>query len=228
MRRDSLDSRPMTSDYARARAAMIESQIRTSDVTAPEILAAFRATPREAFTPPTLQPVCYGDMDLMIAPGRVLLSARTHAKLLQALRPAGHERALELGAGLGYGAAVLARLCKTVIAHEPDPGLSQLAHQALSAQGHGNAAVVSTEIARGWPDAAPYDVILVHGGAEIVPEAWLDQLAEGGRLAVIVRSGPAGVARIYLKAGGQVSYRTAFDAAPPVLPGLEAPRAFAF
>jgi protein-L-isoaspartate(D-aspartate) O-methyltransferase len=218
----------MSTDFARARASMIESQIRTSDVTTPEILAAFRAVPREEFAPAASKAVAYGDMDIDLAPGRVILAARVHAKLLQALKPRAGERALEIGAGAGYGAAILAQLCGTVIAHEPDAGLSQIAMQTLAAQGCAMASVVTTEVARGWPDGAPYDVIVVHGGAEFVPQAWLDQLAEGGRLGVIVRSGPTGTARIYLKSGGSVSYRTAFDAAPPVIPGLETPRAFAF
>jgi protein-L-isoaspartate(D-aspartate) O-methyltransferase len=223
-----LMSADLVRDFARARASMIESQIRTSDVTAPELLAAFRAVPREAFAPEAAKAVAYGDLDVVLAPARVILCARVHAKLLQALQPRPGERALEVGAGTGYGAAILSHLCKTVVAHEPDPALSQSAMQTLAAQGCVNASVVSTDVARGWPDGAPYDVIVVHGGAEIVPQAWLDQLGEGGRLGVIVRSGPAGTARIYLKSGGAVSYRTVFDAAPPVIPGLEAPRAFTF
>jgi protein-L-isoaspartate(D-aspartate) O-methyltransferase len=87
---------------------------------------------------------------------------------------------------------------------------------------------VSTAAADGWADDAPYDVILLNGSAEFVPDAWLAQLAPGGRLGVIVRQGAAGAARIYTRADDAVAYRSVFDAAPPIAPGLSKPPAFAF
>jgi protein-L-isoaspartate(D-aspartate) O-methyltransferase len=91
-----------------------------------------------------------------------------------------------------------------------------------------NVRTVSTSAADGWADDAPYDVIMLNGSTEFVPDAWLNQLAPGGRLGVIVRNGPVGSARIYTRSGEATAYRTAFDAAPPVAPGLERPPAFAF
>lgn len=216
------------SEAERARAHMIDSQIRTADVTDPELVAAFRAVPREAFLPGRLAAVAYGDLDLEIAPGRFAMRPRDLAKLIQALAPSRRDRALEIGAGYGYGAAVLSHVCGAVTALEPDADLSRLALSALAGAGLANIPVVSTAIERGWPDGAPYDVILVSGGVEVTPEAWIEQLAEGGRLGVIVRSGPAGTARVYVKSGGRVSFRTAFDAAPAILPGLEKPAGFRF
>jgi protein-L-isoaspartate(D-aspartate) O-methyltransferase len=123
---------------------------------------------------------------------------------------------------------VLASCCSQVITLDPDPDLSFAARAALESCGVGNVQTVSTAAADGWADSAPYDVIMLNGSADFVPEQWLAQLAPGGRLAAIVRHGPAGSARVYTRADDAIAYRTAFDAAPPVAPGLEKPPAFAF
>ncbi len=215
-------------DFARARELMVESQVRTNDVTDLRILHAMRTLPRERFAPPQRRSLAYADMDMEVAPGRVLMRPRDVSKLIQALGPQGHERALEIAGATGYGAAVLATCCTEVIAHDPDPNLSFAAQAALESCGLTNAKTVSDPIASGWADDAPYDVIMLNGGAEIVPDAWLEQLAPNGRLGVIVRAGAAGSARIYTKSGETIAYRVAFDAAPPVAPGLEKPPAFVF
>jgi protein-L-isoaspartate(D-aspartate) O-methyltransferase len=215
-------------DFARARNFMVESQVRPSGVTDLRILHAMRTLPRERFAPAHRRPQAYGDLELEVAPGRVLMRPRDLAKLVQALEPRAHERALEIAGATGYGAAVLAACCKDVISLDPDPNLSFAAQAALESAGVRNAKTASTETATGWPDEAPYDVILLNGAAEIVPDAWLKQLAPGGRLGVIVRQGPAGSARIYTRSGETAAYRTVFDAAPPIAPGLERPPAFRF
>jgi protein-L-isoaspartate(D-aspartate) O-methyltransferase len=147
---------------------------------------------------------------------------------VQALAPQPHERALEIAGATGYGAAVLAACCSYVVTLDPDGDLSFAARAALDSCGVTNVKTASTAAAEGWRDEAPYDVIMLNGAAEIVPEAWLAQLAPGGRLGVIVRHGPAGAARIYTRADNTIAYRTAFDAAPPIAPGLERPPSFAF
>lgn len=223
---DAAQSSPLTAQLARAQ--MIESQIRTNDVTDAAVLAAFRAVSMEAFLPERLRPLAYSDQELEIAAGRFLLRPRTLAKLVQLVQPGPRDKALEIGTGCGYGAAILAHVCSSVITLETDPDLSRAALAVLAEQGVTNTRAVATPIAAGWPDDGPYDVIVVHGGAEIVPDAWLAQLAEGGRLAVIVRQGPAASARLYVKANGQAAHRVAFDAAAPVLPGLTGRRGFAF
>lgn len=215
-------------DFARAREAMVESQVRTADVTDPRILHAMRSLARERFVPAHKRTLAYGDLEVEVAPGRYLMRPRDLAKLLQALAPQPHERALEIGGASGYGAAVLAACCKDVLTLDVDPDLSFAARAALEASGVANARTVSTGLADGWSDGAPYDVMLVNGSAEVVPEAWLAQLAPGGRLGVVVRQGAAGAARIYTRAIDAVAYRTAFDAAPPVAPGLAKPPAFTF
>ncbi len=215
-------------DFARARDLMVETQVRTNDVTDLRVLHAMRTLPRERFVPPQRRSLAYADMEVDVAAGRVLMRPRDLSKLIQALGPQAHERALELAGGTGYGAAVLATCCKEVVAHDPDPNLSFAAQAALESCGLTNAKSVSDPIANGWADDAPYDVILLNGAAEIVPEVWFEQLAPNGRLGVIVRAGAAGSARIYTKSGETIAYRVAFDAAPPIAPGLEKPPAFVF
>ncbi len=215
-------------DFARARDLMVETQVRTNDVTDLRILHAMRTLPRERFVPPQRRSLAYADMEVDVAAGRTLLRPRDLSKLMQALGPQAHERALEIAGGTGYGAAVLATCCKEVVAHDPDPNLSFAAQAALESCGVKNVTTVSVPIADGWRDGAPYDAIMLNGAAEVVPEAWLQQLAPNGRLAVIVRAGAAGAARIYTKSGDSVAYRVAFDAAPPVAPGLEKPPVFVF
>ncbi|HRP10727.1 MAG TPA: protein-L-isoaspartate O-methyltransferase [Terricaulis sp.] len=215
-------------DFAQARKQMVDSQVRPNDVTDPRIQHAMGVLARERFAPPNKRAVAYGDMELEVAPGRTLMRARDLSKLIHALGAQAHERGLEIAGATGYGAAVLAACCNEVIAHDPDPELSFAAKAALEASGVRNVQTVSTATLDGWADAAPYDVIVLNGGAEFVPDAWLAQLAPGGRLGVIVRQGAAGAARIYTKSGDTIAYRVAFDAAPPIAPGLVKPPAFAF
>lgn len=215
-------------DFAQSRDLMVESQVRTSDVTDTRILSAMRTLPRERFAPAHWRTLAYADLEVEAAPGRFLMRPRDLAKLIQNLAPAEHERALEIAGATGYGAAVLAHCCKEVVTQDPDPDLSFAARAALESCGVRNASTVSTAAADGWPDGAPYDVIMLNGSTEIVPDAWLSQLAPGGRLGVIVRNGPVGSARIYTRSGDAIAYRTMFDAAPPIAPGLERPPAFVF
>jgi protein-L-isoaspartate(D-aspartate) O-methyltransferase len=215
-------------DFAAARHLMVETQVRTNDVTDLAVLSAMRSLPREVFAPPHLKVLAYSDIDLEVAPGRRLMRPRDVAKLIQSLAPAPSERALEIAGATGYGAAILARCCREAVLLEADPELNFAAVAAFGACGLDGVRTAATDITGGWPDLAPYDVILLNGSAEHVPQAWLDQLAEGGRLGAIVRDGPAGQARIYTKVGGIVSWRVAFDAAPPLAPGLAAPQQFAF
>lgn len=215
-------------DLAHARDIMVESQVRTADVTDPRIQRAMRTLPRERFTPANKRSLAYADLEPEVTPGRTLLRPRDLAKLIQALDPQPHERALEIAGATGYGAAVLAGCCKEVITLDPDPDLSFAARAALESSGLTNVRTVSTSAADGWRDDAPYDVIMLNGAAEFVPDDWLEQLAPGGRLGVIVRQGAVGSARIYTRSDEAVAFRVAFDAFPPVAPGLSKPRGFTF
>lgn len=215
-------------DLARSRDIMVESQVRTSDVTNLRVLHAMRTLPRERFAPAQKRALAYADLELEVGPGRCLMRPRDLAKLIQALDPQPHERALELAGATGYGAAVLAACCKEVVTLDPDPDLSFAARAALESCGITTVKTVSTAVADGWADAAPYDVIMLNGSSEVVPDAWLAQLAPGGRLGVIVRDGPVGKARIYTCAENAVAFRVEFDAFPSLAPGLAKPRTFTF
>jgi protein-L-isoaspartate(D-aspartate) O-methyltransferase len=215
-------------DYAKARTAMVESQIRPADVTDPTLVAALRAIPRESFATPAVRAVAYADSELDLGHGRYLLRPRHLGKLLQALEPRPGERALELAGGTGYAAAVLGACGLSATMLEPVADFLPAAQAALEAAGRADVAVASTPLMEGWAQAAPYDVMVLNGAAEVVPEAWLAQLGEGGRLGVIVRQGVSGAARVYRRERGVVSFRTVFDANPPVLPELAAPRPFMF
>jgi protein-L-isoaspartate(D-aspartate) O-methyltransferase len=214
-------------DFARARDMLVESQVRTNDVTDGRVLQAMRTLPRERFAPAHKKALAYADIELEVAAGRTLLRARDLSKLIQALAPQANERALEIAGATGYGAAVLAACCKEVITLDPDPDLSFAARAALESCGLTNVKTVSTATVDGWKDEAPYDVMMLNGAAEIVPDAWFAQLAQGGRLGVIVRDGAAGSARIYTRTGDTTAFRVAFDAFPSVAPGLMRPHQFA-
>ncbi|HYD86762.1 MAG TPA: protein-L-isoaspartate O-methyltransferase [Vitreimonas sp.] len=215
-------------DLAQSREIMVESQVRTADVTDTRILRAMRHLPRERFAPAQKRAIAYADLEIEVGDGRFLMRPRDLAKLIQAIGPQPGERGLEIAGATGYGAAVLAACCREVISQEPDGDLSFAAHAALESAGVVNVKTVSTAVVDGWKDEAPYDVILLNGSAEFVPDAWLKQLAPGGRLGVILRQGPVGAARIYTRSEDTIAFRIAFDAFPPLAPGLAKPRGFSF
>jgi len=214
-------------DFERARAWMVDAQVRTADVTDASVQAAMRMLAREKFAPGRPD-IAYSDLDIEVAPERFLLRPRDLAKLLQALEPKPGDNALEIAGATGYGGAVLAAIGCKVVTLDADPALTHAAQTAISACGLSAVLAASGDVKAGFPDRAPYDLILVNGGVEVVAQAWIDQLAEGGRLAVIVRDGPAGAAQIYFKSGGAVGRRTVFDSSPPLIPGFAKPASFTF
>ncbi|HSF63442.1 MAG TPA: protein-L-isoaspartate O-methyltransferase [Paracoccaceae bacterium] len=214
-------------DFATRRTLMVDTQVRPSDVTKFPIIAAMLAVPREVYVPDALREAAYVGENLEIGPRRVVLEPRTLAKMLDALDVGQGEMVLDLGAGLGYSAAVIARLADAVIAVEEDEALAAEAQRRLSAEGVDNAAVHAGPLAEGAARHGPYDVILIEGAVERVPEAILSQLKDGGRIAAVFMEGSLGIVRIGHKRDGAVTWRFAFNAAAPVLPGFERPRAFA-
>jgi len=215
-------------DTVAARRMMVDGQIRTADVTNPDLINAMLTVPRERFVPAALAEQAYRDGDVAIAAHRVLLRPMVLAKLLQAARVTSTDRVLDIGCGTGYCAAVLARLAGAVIALEQDEALAARARETLAAIGAGNVSVATGPLTAGWPAAAPYDLVLLNGSTEFVPEILGAQLKPDGRLACIFGRGPTGKAKIYRLIEGQLVGRPAFDAAAPVLPGFVAPPAFAF
>jgi protein-L-isoaspartate(D-aspartate) O-methyltransferase len=214
-------------DFATRRTMMVDSQVRPSDVTKYPIIAAMLSVPREAFVPAQMREAAYAGEHVALGGGRVVLDPRTLAKLLDSLDIQGTETVLDVGCGLGYSSAVIARMAEAVVAVEEDETLAAEAQRALSAEGVDNAAVSQGKLASGAPKAGPYDVIVLQGAAEVVPDALLDQLKEGGRIGALFMEGNLGVARVGYKIDGRITWRQVFNAAAPVLPGFEMRRAFA-
>lgn len=214
------------SEFATRRVMMVDTQVRPSDVTKFPIIEAMLTVPREAFVPDDKREAAYVGENLPLAPGRVVLEARTMAKLLDALDVQPTELVLDVGCGLGYSAAVIARLAETVVAVEEDETLAAEAQRLLSEAGVDNAVVVTGKLSGGVVKCAPYDVITIEGGVEQVPEAILAQLKDGGRIGAVFMDGAVGTARVGYKAEGGVSWRSVFNASAPVLAGFRAPRGF--
>ncbi len=215
-------------DYASARRNMVESQLRPNKVTDPALLDALASVPRELFVPEPLRGVAYVDEDIPLGRGRFLMEPMILGRLLElaAVRPS--DAALVVGAGLGYSAAVLARIAGRVVALEGDPELAQQAAQMLRTLGVSNVVLVEGPLAEGAPRQAPFDVILFDGAVDRVPPAILDQLADEGRLVVVIRSSGIGRATLMTRQAGIMAGRVAFDAAVPRLPGFEPAPAFIF
>lgn len=208
---------------------MVDTQVRPSDVTKFPIIDAMLSVPREEFVPESARSVAYAGSPIEIATGRILQEARNFAKALDALDIRSNELVLHVGAGLGYGSAVLSKLAEAVVALEEDEALAKDAEATLARLPADNVAVVTGTLAAGHDQNAPYDVIVVDGGVETMPEALTAQLRDGGRIAAIFMSGGAlGEVRIGIKKGSQVSWRMDCNATAPVLPGFEEKEAFVF
>jgi protein-L-isoaspartate(D-aspartate) O-methyltransferase len=220
-------------DAAQQRTSMVESQILTSDVTDRRILRAMGEVARERFVPPDLAALAYMDDAVPItpsAPGTVrrwLLAPRTFAKLLQLAEIGDADRVLDVGAGTGYGAAVLARFAKSVFALESDPALATAARANAAALDLTNLHVIEGDLANGWVDEGPYDVIVLEGSVPAAPVNLLDQLKDGGRLVGVIRRDGVGKAMIWRRLGRSLDQRTAFDAAATELPGFATAPEFA-
>jgi protein-L-isoaspartate(D-aspartate) O-methyltransferase len=214
-------------DFAQARRMMVDGQIRTSDVTDLDLLAAFGALARERFVPERRQAIAYLDLDVPLdgAGGRALMKPMVLAKLIQAAEVGTRDRVLVVGCGTGYSAAILAQLAGTVVALEEDAALAKAAAQLAAGD---KVEVVTGPLAAGWSKAAPYAVILLDGAAEVVPPALFDQLGDGGRLVGVIGRAPIGRGTVYRRSGAHVSARAEFDAVGPLLPGFAKPPAFVF
>ncbi|HEX9449379.1 MAG TPA: protein-L-isoaspartate O-methyltransferase [Dongiaceae bacterium] len=218
----------MHMSFAIARQHMIESQIRTNKVLDERLIEAMRDLPREAFVPEPLRARAYIDEDLPVGHGRYLTEPMVLARLLQALDVRATDNVLVAAAGTGYAVALLARLASSVIAVESDAalgdqGIATLAHLQIA-----NVVWQTGNPTEGAVKQAPYDVILIDGGVEIVPQTLLDQLAEGGRLATVLRDTRPGHAVLLHKERGTVSTRVLFDANVPLLTPFAKPQTFSF
>jgi protein-L-isoaspartate(D-aspartate) O-methyltransferase len=215
-------------DFAAAREAMVDCQVRPSDVTRYPVIDAMLTVPREDYVPPSLKAVAYLGEHVPLGAGRVVLDPRVFSKMIDALNVGPADLVLDVGSGLGYSAAVLARMAEAVIALEEEETLAGEAEALLAAQPVDNAMVQTGVLAAGVPKHGPFDAIMIEGAVEVLPDALSDQLKPGGRIVAIFIDGRRGQARIGLKSEHGIAWRRLFDATAPVLPGFEKTKAFEF
>lgn len=208
------------------RMTMVDTQVRPSDVTKFPVIDAMLSVPRERFVPDESLGIAYCDGPVSLGEGRAMLEPRTLAKALDALDIQPDELVLDLGCGLGYSSAVIACLAEAVIAVEEDAEMATEAEVRLVEAGVDNVAVFNASLVEGGPRHGPYDAMLLQGGVETLPDAIVNQVKEGGRIAAIFIQGVLGVCRIGRKNGGSISWRDAFNAVAPVLPGFGREREF--
>ncbi|PLZ00525.1 protein-L-isoaspartate O-methyltransferase [Burkholderia sp. WAC0059] len=180
----------------KARFNMIEQQIRTWEVLDQDVLNLLSIVKREQFVPAVYANLAFSDLEIPLPGGQHMLTPRVEARVLQELAVKKHESVLEVGAGSGYMAALLAHRAQQVLTVEIDTELAAFARANLAKNGVLNAEVALGDGARGWKAAQPYDVICVSGGLPVVPQELLEQLKVGGRLAAFVGTAPVMEAQI--------------------------------
>ena len=217
-------------DFAAARANMVESQIRPNKVTDPALIRALATLPRERFVRAERRPLAYVDEDLALGGGRFLMEPMVLARLIQTAAPEAGEIALVVGCGTGYAAAVLSRVCEMVIGVESDKALAGRAAATFTDLGIDNALIVEGPAHAGYPNQAPYDVILFDGAVPAFPDTVAAQCAEGGRMVGVLtgRNRGVGLATVGTNFGGTVSNRAVFDANVPPLPEFAEENVFSF
>ena len=215
-----------------ARQKMVDGQVRPSDVTDLRIIDAMLAVPREAFVPEQQRAMAYLDLNLDVSGGgsvrRCLMKPAVTAKLLQAAEILDTDTVLVVGCATGYTAALAAKLAAKVTATEVEPALAAKAGKILAELGLGSVTVHAADITEGDPASGPYDVIVLDGATEITPERLYGQLKEGGRLVGVFAQTQPQRAMIVTHSHGDFGYRALFDAAVPVLPGMERRPVFVF
>jgi protein-L-isoaspartate(D-aspartate) O-methyltransferase len=205
-------------DFEQARFNMVEQQIRPWEVLDQDVLDALMLIKRERFVAPAQQALAFAEVELPIGGGQTMLEPAIEAKVMQAVRLKSTDSVLEIGAGSGFMAALLATRAEWVRTLEIDPALARLAQDNLARNEVDNVIVEQADGANGWPERAPYDVIVASGGVETIPQAWLDQLKVGGRLFAFVGTAPMMCARLVTRTGEtDYSEETLFETLVPAL-----------
>ncbi len=222
------------SGFSTARQKMVDGQVRTNDVTDIGILEAMLTVPRELFVPEAKRGLAYLDSDIDVSEGagaakRYLIKPAVTGKLLQAAEIGPTDNVLIVGAATGYVAALAGKIASRVTATETDPALVAKGKAILAQLAIGNVTFKVAPAAEGDRAGAPYDVILLNGASEVAPRALYDQLNDSGRLVGVFASEIPSRAMVVTRSHGtDFGTRTLFDAAAPVLPGLEKAPAFVF
>ena len=216
-------------DFQAMRRTMVDTQIRVNDVTEFDIIDAFLTVPRELFVPRSAVGIAYSEIEIETSDQRALWTPRDFSKLLKAAEPKPSDLALFVGAGAGYEASVVSQVVDTVIALEEDTALVEQMTERFGEIGLDSIVAVEGEMSAGLADQAPFDVIIIGGMVETVPDIWLQQLSDGGRLAVVVQvDRDLGKARIYTKSDQTIGYRDVFDCRPPKFAAFNKAPAFEF
>jgi len=212
-------------NFEQMRRAMVASQLRTTGVNDPRVVAAMGEVPRERFVPDGRSAIAYADALVPLADGRYLNPPMAVGRMLTEAGLRGTERALVIGAATGYSAAVLSRLVASVVAVEESDDLAATARAALAGTG---VELVSGKLTEGHPAGAPYDFVLIDGAVEDVPQTIVDQVADGGQIAFALLD--RGISRLCIGrvVGGAFGANAYTDAATAALPGFDKPRMFKF
>ena len=228
---------PATMDFERARFNMIEQQIRPWDVLDLDVLALLSHVKREDFVPLAHKSLAFVDMMIPLASpteeavrnGWCMLEPKMEARMLQDVAPKPHEKVLEVGAGSGYMAALLASRAQRVISLELHPELARMARENLQRAGIRNAEVREADGAKGLPAEGPFDAIVLSGAVVEIPQGLLNQLKVGGRLAAIVGSEPV-MRATFVTRTGEASFETTqpWDTLAPRLARFPEPSRFRF
>ncbi len=215
-------------DFAAARRTMIENQLRTYDVLDYNTLDAMGAVPREAFVPDEVSAMAYLDRQLSLGQGRALMTPMVFGRLLQALDVQKTDQVLDVAGGSGYSAAIFARLCHKVVALEEDDKMAADAAANVKKLGIENVAVECGAIRKGSSKNTQFDVIFINGAIEAEPKELLAQLADGGRLGVVLGFGRSGRAVVYRRNAGNITASRIFDASAIPLSAFAKPPEFSF
>jgi len=215
-------------NFQQARIAMVDCQVRPSDVTRYTVIDAMLSVPREQFVPPQFRNVAYAGEHIPLGGSRVILDPRVTGKMLDALALTQDDLVLDVACGTGYIAALAGQMAEAVIALEADEDIAAQASEVLTGIEADNVVVHTGSLTDGADMHGPYDAVLIEGGVEVVPETILSQLKENGRIAAIFMDGNVGQCRLGRMSQGQVTWRRAFDATAPVLEGFAREKAFEF
>lgn len=219
-------------DYKAARERMVDNQLRPNAVTDTRILTTMLGVEREKFVPASLHNMAYLDEDLPLdgegGAAQFLMEPMTFAKLVQLAGIGADDLVLDVGVVTGYTSAVISRFCGAVVGLEVDENLATRATDVLAGEGFDNVAIFAGPLEAGFASQGPYDVIVLEGAVEQVPEGFFGQLREGGRLVAVVQDGPIGRATLFVKTDGRISSSIAFDANIQPLPGFARTPEFVF
>ena len=205
------------SDNVVRRRMMVDNQIRPSDVTKFPIIEAFLSIKREVFVPSENRDTAYVGEHIRIGNDRVILDPRTLAKMLDLVDVNDSELVLDVGSAFGYSAAIIAHLAEAVVALESEDKPANEMQAALTEHGIDNVIVERGPLHEGAPSHAPYDVIFIQGGVELVTDKISSQLKDGGRMVAIFMEGALGRVKIGYKLNNEINWRFGFNAAAPVL-----------